>query len=48
MELLQSATEPNSSDAEAQQLLCRLALQIERWDDAIRACEKAVAGQRQQ
>jgi tetratricopeptide (TPR) repeat protein len=42
MELLQSATEPSSNDAEAQQLLCRLALQIEQWNEAVRACERAV------
>ena len=43
MELLQPATERSSGDAEAQQLLCRLALQIERWDEAVASCEKAVA-----
>ncbi len=43
MELLQPTAERSSNDAEAQQLLCRLALQIERWDEAVRACEKAVA-----
>ena len=31
-----------AGDAEAQQLLCRVALQIERWDAAVAACEKAV------
>jgi tetratricopeptide (TPR) repeat protein len=41
--LLQPATEGNSADAEAQQLLCRLTLQLERWNDAVAACEKAVA-----
>jgi tetratricopeptide (TPR) repeat protein len=43
LELLQPATQSNNTDAEAEQLLCRLALQLERWDDAVRACEKAVA-----
>jgi tetratricopeptide (TPR) repeat protein len=42
MEVLQPAIESGSGDAEAQQLLCRVALQIERWDAAVRACEKAV------
>jgi tetratricopeptide (TPR) repeat protein len=41
--LLQPATVANSNDAEAEQLLCRLALQLERWDDAVAACQKAVA-----
>lgn len=43
LQLLQSATAADKSDAEAQQLLCRLALELERWDNAIAACEKAVA-----
>lgn len=43
MELLQPATGPGSTDPEAQQLLCRLALQLERWDEAVSACGKAVA-----
>src|SRR6185437_7298879 len=43
MELLQPAAERSSGDAEAQQLLCRLALQIERWDEAVASCAKAVA-----
>ncbi len=42
MEVLQPAIESGSGDAEAQQLLCRVALQIERWDAAVAACEKAV------
>jgi tetratricopeptide (TPR) repeat protein len=42
-ELLQPATAAGSNDAEAQQLLCRLALQLERWNEAVTACEKAVA-----
>jgi tetratricopeptide (TPR) repeat protein len=42
-ELLQAATAQNSRDAEAEQLACRLALQLERWDNAVSACEKAVA-----
>jgi tetratricopeptide (TPR) repeat protein len=43
LELLQTATTANSTDAEAEQLFCRLALQLERWDDAVNACQKAVA-----
>jgi tetratricopeptide (TPR) repeat protein len=43
MEVLQAAAEPSGTDSEAQQLLCRLALQMERWDEAIAACENAVA-----
>lgn len=42
MAVLQPAIESESGDAEAQQLLCRVALQIERWDAAVAACEKAV------
>lgn len=41
--LLQPALQANSQDAEAQQLLCRLSLQLERWDEAVSACEKAAA-----
>src|SRR5690348_16856443 len=41
--LLQPALQANSQDAEGQQLLCRLSLQLERWDEAVSACEKAVA-----
>jgi tetratricopeptide (TPR) repeat protein len=43
LELLQPATAAGSNDAEAQQLLCRVALQLERWNDAVNACQKAVA-----
>ena len=43
LELLEPATTVSSKDAEAQQLLCRLALQLERWDKAVAACQKAVA-----
>jgi tetratricopeptide (TPR) repeat protein len=43
LELLQPATASGNRDAEAQQFLCRVALQLERWDNAITACEKAVA-----
>jgi len=42
-ELLQPATARDSKDAEAEQLLCRLALQLESWDEALAACGKAVA-----
>ncbi len=41
--LLQPALQANGQDAEAQQLLCRLSLQLERWDEAVSACERAVA-----
>jgi tetratricopeptide (TPR) repeat protein len=43
LEVLQPATQANQNDAEAEQLLCRLALQLERWDEAVSACGKAVA-----
>jgi tetratricopeptide (TPR) repeat protein len=43
LELLQPVTIAGSKDAEAEQLLCRLALQLERWDDAVAACQRAVA-----
>jgi tetratricopeptide (TPR) repeat protein len=42
LELLQDAP-ASKNDAEAQQFLCRLALQLERWDEAVTACGKAVA-----
>jgi cytochrome c-type biogenesis protein CcmH/NrfG len=42
LELLQPVTAA-SNDAEAEQLLCRVALQLERWDEAVAACHKAVA-----
>ncbi len=40
--LLESATASGTNDSEAQQLLCRLDLQLEHWDDAMAACQKAV------
>lgn len=43
MQLLQAATAAGSHDAEAHQLLCRLNLQLEGWNDAVAACGKAVA-----
>lgn len=43
LNLLTPATTQGSRDAEAHQLLCRLSLQIERWDDAVTACERAVS-----
>jgi tetratricopeptide (TPR) repeat protein len=43
LQLLEPATTANKNDAEAEQLLCRVALQLERWENAIAACEKAVA-----
>jgi tetratricopeptide (TPR) repeat protein len=43
LQLLEPATAADRSDAEAQQFLCRLALQLEQWDNAVAACEKAVA-----
>jgi len=42
LELLQPVTAASSNDADAEQLLCRLALQLERWDEAVAACQKAV------
>jgi tetratricopeptide (TPR) repeat protein len=42
-QLLEPVTAAGNQDAEAEQLLCRLALQLERWDEAVAACEKAVA-----
>ncbi len=42
LNLLTPATAAGSRDAEAHQLLCRLSLQIEHWDDAVSACERAV------
>lgn len=42
-QILTQATAPGSEDAEAHQLLCRLSLQLEHWDDAVTACERAVA-----
>ena len=41
--LLQPATAAGTQDAEAQQLMCRLDLQLEQWNDAVTACQKAVA-----
>jgi tetratricopeptide (TPR) repeat protein len=43
LQLLESASAADKGDAEAQQLRCRLFLELERWDNAIAACEKAVA-----
>lgn len=43
LQLLQPVVQTNNTDAEAEQLLCRLALQLENWDEAVHACEKAVA-----
>jgi tetratricopeptide (TPR) repeat protein len=42
-EILTPATAHGSKDAEAHQFLCRLSLQLERWDNAVTACERAVA-----
>jgi len=42
LEILQPATEASNADAEAQQLLCRLALQLEHWDEAVASCGRAV------
>jgi len=43
LELLHPAASAANRDADAEQLLCRVALQLERWNDAVAACEKAVA-----
>jgi tetratricopeptide (TPR) repeat protein len=43
LDLLQTATKASNADAEAQQLLCRLALQLERWDGAVASCGRAVS-----
>jgi tetratricopeptide (TPR) repeat protein len=43
LQLLQPATEGSTADAEAQQLLCRLELQLERWNEAVASCERAVS-----
>lgn len=43
LHVLAPATAPGVSDAEAQLLLCRLSLQLERWDAAVEACRHAVA-----
>src|SRR3954467_7502749 len=43
LHILEPATAADRSDAEAQQFLCRVALQLERWDNAVAACERAVA-----
>lgn len=43
LQILEPAAAADRSDAEAQQLLCRLALQLEQWDNAVAACERAVA-----
>ena len=39
---LQARIQANPGDAEAHNLMCRVYLQIEHWDEAIRAAEKAV------
>jgi tetratricopeptide (TPR) repeat protein len=43
LQILTPATAHGSKDAEAHQLLCRLSLQLEHWDNAVSACERAVA-----
>jgi Flp pilus assembly protein TadD len=45
--LLAPVTTPGNQDAEAEQLLCRVSLQLEHWDQAVSACERAVALDRQ-
>ena len=42
LQLLSPATRPGSADAEAQELLCRVSLQLEHWDEAVSACQSAV------
>lgn len=39
---LQGRIHSNANDAEAQHLLCRAYYSVERWDDAVTACENAV------
>lgn len=41
--LLRAATKEKSNDAEAWHLLSRAYLVLERWDDAVKAGERAVA-----
>lgn len=43
LQILTPATAHGSKDAEALLLLCRLSLQLEHWDNAVSACERAVA-----
>ena len=40
---LKQALGSNDQNAEAHNLLCRVSLQLERWDDAVADCERAVA-----
>ena len=42
LQLLTPATAPGTRDAEAQLMLCRVSLQLDRWDAAVSACERAV------
>ncbi len=43
LQVLKPYTGPDSNDGDAQLLLCRLSLQLERWDAAVSACQRAVA-----
>jgi Flp pilus assembly protein TadD len=43
MDVLRQQIQSHPRDAEAQNLLCRTYFQIEQWDAAISACEKAVS-----
>ena len=43
LHLLRPATAPGTKDDDAQELLCRLSLQLEQWDAAVDACQQAVA-----
>jgi tetratricopeptide (TPR) repeat protein len=40
---LAPVTAPGTRDSEAQLLMCRLSLQLEHWDAAVSACQRAVA-----
>ena len=43
IDLLRQVTQTSNNDAEAWHLLCRAYLSLEKWNDAVKSCEKAVA-----
>jgi tetratricopeptide (TPR) repeat protein len=43
LKALTATTEKSPTDAEAHNLLCRVEFELEKWDEAIHECEKAVA-----
>jgi tetratricopeptide (TPR) repeat protein len=45
LQLLTPATGSGTRDAEAELLMCRLSLELERWDAAVSACQRAVTFQ---